>query len=170
MIFGNTQKVAFEESVLKTVSDLLNVPSYVFISFFDENPVHKKPKIVFYENDLAFIPKIKKESTLFGESEITAWVDVYKKKEWTDGQTSIKPKIRFEFDCKIMSIKHKVGDRVFYKSVPCFDKILWECSYAYFPDFGHTKIPLDWKIEVTPEDLFLMSENLYSLYEINFNN
>ncbi len=170
MIYGKCQKLAFEEDVLKTLSDLLRVSSHSIVSFFDEHPVHKKPKIVFYENNLALIPKIKKESTLFGESEITAWLDVYRKSEWTDGQTSVKPKIRFEFDCKILSVRHKIGDSFFYQSVPCFDKILWEQSYAYFPDFRHTKIPLDWKKEITPDDLFLMSEDLYSLYEINFKN
>ncbi len=170
MIFGNTQKVAFEENILKTISELLRVSARSIVSFFDEHPVHKKPKVVFYENDLAFIPKIKKESTLFGESEITAWLDIYRKSEWTDGRTSAKPKIRFEFDCKIMSVKHKIGDRVFHKSVPYFDKILWEQSYVYFPDFEHVKIPLDWKMEVTPNDLFLISEDLYSLYEINLKN
>ncbi len=170
MIYGKCQKLAFEENVLKTLSDLLRVSSRSIVSFFDEHPVHKKQKIVFYENNLAFVPKIKKESTLFGESEITAWLDIYRKSEWTDGQTSVKPKIRFEFDCKIMSVRHKVGNSFFYQSVPCFDKILWEQSYVYFPDFKHTKIPLDWKMEVTPDDLFLISEDLYSLYEINLKN
>ena len=170
MVYGNCQKLAFEEDVLKTISDLLRVSAQSIVSFFDEHPVHKRPKIVFYENDLAFIPKIKKESTLFGESEITAWLDIYRKSEWTDGQTTVKSKIRFEFDCKIMSIKDKIGNRVFYKSIPCFDKILWEQSYAYFPEFKHVKIPLEWKMEVTPDDLFLMSEDLYSLYEINLKN